>query len=339
VQLMALRWGICSAGKITADFCTALRLQPDHHHVVAVAARDLSRAQNFASLYGSSQTVARAYGNYEELSEDSNVDVIYVGTIHPQHHQLVLMFLRAKKAVLCEKPMGMNVAETEDMLAAARENQVFFMEAVWSRFNPIFTALRSPSTSDMIGDVQLVHANFCADCSDNQRTYDPKLGGGATLDIGIYTLTFALWMFRGEVPESVNAVGGLWNDHNTDQWANVTLRYSGGRSAHLSYHSGIQGNCTADVSGTRGFARISAPFWATEELWINEKLVKSALAVPPERESELKFNYMNSGHMIHEAEEVRKCLHQNKLQSDIMTHADSLQLAKLMENIMTQLAV
>ncbi|NXJ15178.1 DHDH dehydrogenase, partial [Odontophorus gujanensis] len=119
------RWGICSAGKISHDFLVALRTLPTEEHLaVAVAARELSRAQQYAQLHG----VARAYGSYEELARDPQVDVVYVGTVNPQHLPDTLMFLRARKAVLVEKPMGVSAREAKEMAAAAREAGVFLME-------------------------------------------------------------------------------------------------------------------------------------------------------------------------------------------------------------------
>nr|KAF6268594.1 dihydrodiol dehydrogenase [Myotis myotis] len=122
---MALRWGIVSAGLICSDFTTVLRALPrSEHQVVAVAARDLSRAKEFARKHD----IPKAYGSYEELAKDPDVEVAYVGTQHPQHKAAVLLCLAAGKAVLCEKPMGVNAAEVREMVAEARARGLFLME-------------------------------------------------------------------------------------------------------------------------------------------------------------------------------------------------------------------
>ncbi|KAM9113395.1 trans-1,2-dihydrobenzene-1,2-diol dehydrogenase [Pangshura tecta] len=122
---MATRWGICSAGKISHDFLVALKTLPaTEHQAVAIAARDLSRAQDYARKQG----IPRAYGSYEELARDPNVDVVYVGVIHPEHLPVGRLFLGAGKPVLLEKPLGMNAAEVRELAQLARSRGVFLME-------------------------------------------------------------------------------------------------------------------------------------------------------------------------------------------------------------------
>jgi dihydrodiol dehydrogenase / D-xylose 1-dehydrogenase (NADP) len=123
------RWGIASAGHISHDFVTALSNATDRHTVVAVAARSIDRAKEFASRHD----IPTHYGNYKSLAADTNVDVVYVGAIHPAHHDISMMMMEAGKNVLCEKPLAMNVKETKEIVEVARKNKVFLMEAIWSR--------------------------------------------------------------------------------------------------------------------------------------------------------------------------------------------------------------
>ena len=133
--IMATRWGIASCGKISADFTLALSLHPKgQHQVVAAAARSLASAKEFAASHG----IPRAYGEYRELALDPEVEVVYVGAINPAHLPLARMFLEAGKAVLCEKPLAMNLRETKELVALARNKGVFLMEAVWSRCLPAY---------------------------------------------------------------------------------------------------------------------------------------------------------------------------------------------------------
>ena len=123
--MAALRWGILSAGKVSFDFALALGTLPQEEHTItAVAARSQERAKEFGEKFG----IKKCYGSYEELAKDSEVDVIYVGSLHLTHKELSLLCLRHGKHVLCEKPITMNSKELEEVLKVAKENNVFFME-------------------------------------------------------------------------------------------------------------------------------------------------------------------------------------------------------------------
>uniref|UniRef100_A0A4X1W1A9 Trans-1,2-dihydrobenzene-1,2-diol dehydrogenase n=2 Tax=Sus scrofa TaxID=9823 RepID=A0A4X1W1A9_PIG len=201
---MALRWGIVSAGLISSDFTTVLRLLPrSEHQVVAVAARDLSRAKEFARKHD----IPKAYGSYEELAKDPNVEVAYIGTQHPQHKATVLLCLAAGKAVLCEKPMGVNAAEVREMVAEARSRGLFLMEAIWTRFFPAVEALRSVLAQETLGDLRVVQANFGKSIANVPRSVDWAQAGGSLLDLGIYCLQFISMVYGGQKPEKISAVG------------------------------------------------------------------------------------------------------------------------------------
>uniref|UniRef100_A0A8C6FGV9 Trans-1,2-dihydrobenzene-1,2-diol dehydrogenase n=1 Tax=Moschus moschiferus TaxID=68415 RepID=A0A8C6FGV9_MOSMO len=201
---MALRWGIVSAGLISSDFTTVLRMLPrSEHQVAAVAARDLSRAKEFAKKHD----IPKAYGSYEELAKDPDVEVAYIGTQHPQHKAAVLLCLKAGKAVLCEKPMGVNAAEVREMVAEARSRGLFFMEAIWTRFFPAVEALRSVLAQGTLGDLRVVRAEFGKNLTHVHRATDWAQAGGGLLDLGIYCLQFISMVFGGQKPEKISAVG------------------------------------------------------------------------------------------------------------------------------------
>ena len=130
LEMAAIRWGICSAGKVSHDFLVGLKTLPEiSHQVLAVAARSLDSAQSFASKH----SIPRAYGSYEELAKDQELDVIYIGIINPSHFSCARMMIEAGKSVLCEKPFTMNAAEAKELIGLAREKNVFLMEAMWTR--------------------------------------------------------------------------------------------------------------------------------------------------------------------------------------------------------------
>nr|XP_034992960.1 trans-1,2-dihydrobenzene-1,2-diol dehydrogenase-like isoform X2 [Zootoca vivipara] len=246
--MVVTRWGICSAGKIAHDFLVALKtLPPEDHKVVAIASRDLSRAQQYAKIH----SIPKAYGSYAELAEDADVDVVHIGVVNPYHLPTSLLFIQAGKNVLCEKPLGMNTAEVKALVQAARQKNVFFMEGLWTRFFPASEKIRFLLSQGSIGDVMVLHAEFGSPQLSIPRCVEKELGGGGLLDIGCYCILFACMVFNGEKPESILASGFL---HNTgvDKTVSVILNYSGNRQAVLTCTMTARMSNRASIYGTKG---------------------------------------------------------------------------------------
>uniref|UniRef100_A0A8C8X711 Trans-1,2-dihydrobenzene-1,2-diol dehydrogenase n=1 Tax=Panthera leo TaxID=9689 RepID=A0A8C8X711_PANLE len=259
---MALRWGIVSVGLISSDFTTALRTLPrSEHQVVAVAARDLSRAKEFARKHD----IPKAYGSYEELAKDPNVEVAYIGTQHPQHKAAVLLCLAAGKAVLCEKPMGVNAAEVREMVAEARSRGLFLMEAIWTRFFPATEALRSTLSQGTLGELRVARAEFGKDLTHITRAVDWAQAGGGLLDIGIYCIQFISMVFGGQKPEKIVAMGRR-HETGVDDTVTVLLQYPGG--VHGSFTCSITAELSNgnSVSGTKGMAQVRRD-WPSQWDW------------------------------------------------------------------------
>lgn len=154
---MALKWGVASVGQISHDFVNALgTLSKDDHHVVAVGARDLKRAEEFAKNFG----IPKAYGSYMELAKDSNVEVVYVGTLNPKHCEVALLMLEHGKHVLVEKPMCMNEKEVRKLISCAKQENVFLMEGLWSNFFPSYQYIRKQIESGNLGEIVAVEAEY-----------------------------------------------------------------------------------------------------------------------------------------------------------------------------------
>ncbi|NXS32006.1 DHDH dehydrogenase, partial [Pomatostomus ruficeps] len=201
------RWGICGAGAISHDFAVALKTLPrTEHTLVAVAARDLGRAQSFARRFG----VPRAYGSYEELAEDPDVDVVYVGVVNPVHLPAGLLFLRRGRAVLMEKPMALGACEVAELVGTARERGVFLMEGFWTRFFPAWRRLRSLAREASLGRPLLFRGALGFALGGVPRLRDPALGGGVLLDLGGYGIQAALDLLGGRgTPPELHAHGVL----------------------------------------------------------------------------------------------------------------------------------
>lgn len=335
---MATRWGILGAGLISSDFVKALGTLPEQdHQVVAVASRSLDPAADFARQH----SIQRHYGSYEELLQDDEVDVVYIGTIHPTHLAVGLKALEAGKPVLCEKPLTLSAAQTLQLIKKARAKKVFLMEATWMRFFPACVALRDKIQSGDIGQVKFVRVNFSfrrpAD-REKGRLVDPELGGGSVLDVGVYAISLATMLFKGERPIKVHAEGTLL-DTGVDDLAVMTLTYSGGRIAQLSCSISFNFECEAHIGGTKGDLKLPHPFWCPTALEsprgvYDFQSVSLQFPLPP-----LKTNYPNSAGLRYEAQEVRECLNRKVAESDIMPLNESLIVAEIADQVMKQIGV
>uniref|UniRef100_A0A4W5RE75 Trans-1,2-dihydrobenzene-1,2-diol dehydrogenase n=1 Tax=Hucho hucho TaxID=62062 RepID=A0A4W5RE75_9TELE len=180
---MATRWGICSA---------------DHQVlIVAVAAWKLQDAQEYAKKH----SIPQAYGSYEELARDPEIEVVYVGTIHPYHLPVGMLFMKAQKNVLCENPMAMNLREVQELMACAKMNSL--SHGVWTRFFPASLEIERLLSQGEVVEVNIVKADFGARLMHVPRAVEKELGGGALLDISIYCLQFICMVYNGEKPECI----------------------------------------------------------------------------------------------------------------------------------------
>ncbi|XP_062032491.1 trans-1,2-dihydrobenzene-1,2-diol dehydrogenase [Lepus europaeus] len=328
---MALRWGVVSAGLIASDFATVLQALPrSEHQVVAVAARDLRRAEEFARTHG----IPKAYGSYEELAKDPDVEVAYIGTQHPQHKAAVLLFLAAGKAVLCEKPLGVNAAEVREMVAEARSRGLFLMEAIWTRCFPAVDALRSLLAQGALGDLRVARAEFGKNLTQVPRSVDWAQAGGGLLDLGIYCAQFISMVFGGQKPEKISAVGRR-HETGVDDTVTVLLQYPGGLHGSFTCSISSQLSNTCSVSGTKGTAQLLEPCWCPTELVVNEE--RKEFPLPPEENK--KFNYRNGMGMSYEAQHVRDCLRKGLKESPVIPLAESQLLADILEEVRKAIGV
>lgn len=238
------RWGILAPGGIADAWTDTLHRNTDQR-VVAVASRTLARAEAFAARHG----IPRAYGSYEQLVEDPDIDVVYISAPHSEHLRLALLAISAGKHVLVEKPAGISAAEAREFAAAARAAGVFAMEAMWSRFLPQTTVLDQLVRDGSLGDVLTVTADFGAvfDPDPTGRAYNPALGGGALLDVGIYPVWFARFVL-GE-PAVVTARGSL-TETGVDAQAALILDYPNRAQAVLTTSMLVSTPRQGVVSGT-----------------------------------------------------------------------------------------
>lgn len=249
-----LRWGVLAPGGIAEDWVGSVQAHSDQR-VHAVASRSLEKAQAFAANHG----IDRSYGDYELLLADDEIDAVYIAAPHTGHLPLALLAIAAGKHVLVEKPIGVSVAEARELAAAARAAGVFAMEAMWSRFLPQTSVVAQLLSDGVLGDVKLVTADFSArfEFDAAHRAFNPALGGGALLDIGVYPAWFAHFVLGA--PRTVTARGSLAST-GVDAQAVVTLDHGSGAQAVITTSMLAQGTLGATISGTDAGIVFPGPF-------------------------------------------------------------------------------
>ena len=317
-----VRWGVLATGAIAHSFTAALGLLPDAE-VAAVGSRRQASAEAFAAQYG----IGRAHGDYAALVADPEVDVVYVASPHALHREHVLLALEAGKPVLCEKPLTLTGDEAALLVAEARRRDLFLMEAMWMRCHPVVRRLRQLVDTGRLGAVRQVRADlgWYVDRPPTDRLLDPALGGGALLDMGVYTLTFAQ-LFLGE-PDRVTATAGL-SAQGVDLDVAVSLGYPSGAVASLTASMTGPTPRTASVTTTRGrFALPESFHHPSEATWTSGHHVETVTEP-----------VIGTG-LAHEAAEVMRCLRSGETESPLVPLDESVTILRLMDRIRDQIGV
>ena len=240
------KWAIVGTGNISSQFANGLK-HVEGAEIYAVASRNKDTARAFADRFG----IARAYGSYEEMAKDDDIDIVYIGTPHPAHLENTIMFMEAKRAVLCDKPLGVSAAQVKQMVSKAREMDVFFMEGMWTRFFPAIRKALEWVKTGRIGTPKTLFVTLGYDGSSDrtQWRFQQAMAGGAMLDVGIYPLALAFAAFGMDyaaMTGSAMVAGGI------DEVNSFTLQYPGGEIASMG--SAISGRMEnhAVFSGTKG---------------------------------------------------------------------------------------
>jgi predicted dehydrogenase len=319
-----VRWGVIGTGKIASTFCRDLQLLGDHR-LVAVGSRSQHRAEEFAARFGG----PTAHGSYDALVTDDDVDVVYVATPHPAHAEDALLALDSGKPVLVEKPFTVNAEQAEQVVAAARAQHVFCMEAMWTRFLPHMRRIRQLLDSGVLGDIRTViadHGQRFLPPDPTSRLYDPALGGGALLDLGIYPLSFASYVLG--TPARVTAVG----DETTtgvDAQTSMLLQYDGGAHAVLTTTLGAKTPTRASITGTQGRIEIDGLFYQPTSFTLH------TLSGAVEHFAEPRIGQG----LRHQATEVGRCLHEGRLESPTMPLDETVAIMRTMDEIRRQIGL
>lgn len=315
-----IRWGILGCGRIAGKFASDLKLVKVAT-LIAVASRSIDNARKFAAEHPAKYI----HDSYEALVQNEEVDVIYIATPHTLHYEHTMLCLKHNKAVLCEKPFAINAAQSAAMIAKAKEKNVFLMEALWTKFLPHFIKTKELVSSGLIGEIKsmLVKFGFKPAEPIPERIFNPALGGGTMLDIGIYNV-FMTISILGK-PAKIEAVMTP-SATGVDEQCAVTFYYNNGAIAQLfsSFASNLA--TEADIAGTNGRIKIAHRFYAPDAQieyypgWIDSREI-----IPVEKEAGWGYQY--------EARHVGDCLRNGLTESPVMRFEDTMDLITTLDTI------
>lgn len=309
-------WAILGCGKIARKFANDLKLRPNAR-LYAVASRSLENAQIFASELG----FEKAYGSYEEMVKDPQVDVVYIASPHSHHCEHALLCLNHQKAVLCEKAFALNAKEVNLMIEASRSNQTFLMEAFWTRFQPSFLKAMQIIQSGELGALKMIHSDFAfnAEFNPEKRLYNVALGGGSLLDIGIYPIFMSLMAFGK--PSAIKTLA-TFCPTGAEETIQMSFQYPNGENASLISSFACYSSTQTEFCFENGFVRLNRRFYTPTTLtywknWEEEKTITL--------EKGAGFGYEL------EAAHVMDCLDAGMTESNMMPLSLSLQLMEIMD--------
>jgi predicted dehydrogenase len=315
-----VRWGILGAGGIASSLAADIT-RTDGHAVTAVAARDGGRAAEFAQRYDA----PRSYGSYDDLVADDEVDVVYVATTHPFHHEQALAAIGAGKPVLVEKPLTLTAAGAREVFDAAAQAGVFAMEAMWMRTNPLVRQALDLVAGGAIGEVRAVHADFAfaLDYDPGHRLFDRDNGGGALLDLGIYPATLA-WLVLGR-PDRMQVSGDL-APTGVDRTVAMQWSWADGATAQLFSSSAVTTPGRATISGTGGWLSLEPAFFTPTTMLVGTGGGVRRVEIEP------------AGY-VPQIEEVGRCLRAGLLESPMVPQAETVAILELLDGVRAELGV
>lgn len=317
-------WAILGCGKIAAKFSQDLKLLPNAR-LYAAASRDIDKSKAFASKYG----FDKAYGSYEEMVRDTNVDIVYIATPHSHHHSHSILCLENKKSVLVEKAFALTASQAGEMISSAKQNRVFLMEAFWTRFQPSFLNAMEVIHSEELGKALMMRSEFCfySPYIPENRLYNLSLGGGSLLDIGIYPVFWALQVFG--IPPEIQTTADL-APTGADKSIATTFKYPGGKIAQLASSFGVCSDTQTEIWCEQGFIRVRR---------IDPSTVNVTIAKKDLGEEQKTFHLKNGFGLFLEAKHVMECLDQGLTESPVLPLSFSLEQMQVLDRIREQAGV
>ena len=314
------KFGILGTGWIARKMANAFK-HVDGATLYAVASRNQQSANSFAKEF----KIEKAYGSYEAMLADPEVDVVYVATPHNLHHQNTLLCLDYGKHVLCEKPFAVNGREAREMIDKARAKKLFLMEAMWSRFLPHIIKAKEIVESGQLGKIKLLTADFCSkfDFNPNNRWFNLDLVGGSLLDIGIYPVFLALYIMGK--PQRLSALAGI-GQTGVDYNCSMTFGYPDESIAVLHSSTIVSSGVNAAIYGENGSIVFDNWWFCPANFKVIDNKGKT---------KKYKIKSVGNGYN-YEVDEVIRCLNNGQTQSENMSWQASLDLIDILDEIRKQ---
>jgi predicted dehydrogenase len=312
-----INWGIIGLGRIAEKFAHDLQFV-SNAKLYGVASREKNKAEEFRIKYN----VEKAYGSYEEMLQDANIDVVYIATPHVMHAVNTIASLNAGKAVLCEKPFAMNKLEVQAMVDIARQKNLFLMEAIWTRFLPTFLKVEHLIAERVIGDIVQIKSDFGyqAVYDTEWRLFNKKLGGGSLLDIGIYPVFLTLQLLGK--PENIITSAVIGKTGVDESWF-AGFTYKNGATASLCSTFMANTPVETDICGTKGRIKMHRMWHCPSYL---------TLTMNDGAETVFKFDVKGFGYE-YEAQEVTNCLLAGRKESALLPLSFSMSLMEMLDDI------
>lgn len=322
----ALNWGILGPGWIAGQFATSLN-SLTASRLAAVGSRSQERSAQFAQTHGDSDT--RAYDSYDQVLGDPSVDVVYIAVPHSGHAELAIKTINAGKHVLVEKPMTLNADQTQQVITAARTAGVFAMEAMWSRLLPVGNVIAQVLESRLLGEILSINADFGAKfpVDPTSRIYDPALGGGALLDVGIYPVAFSAMISPAK--QLLHASGRM-TQTGVDASFTAVLANNDGSTSSIFSSIETDSPQAAWIAGTEATLEVERPIFAGSRLVLRNG--DGSIA-----DSQDFTEHSAATGLGWEAAHVARCISEGVLESPIMPLDESLAIAHTMDQIAARL--
>lgn len=315
-----MKVGILGAGKIAAKMAETLLIMDDAECLV-IGSRNLEKAEDFARTH----KIPRAYGTYEELVHDNELDLIYIATPHSHHYEHAKLCFEAGRNILVEKAFTGNARQARELVEIAKSKNLFLGEAIWTRYLPMRKKLDELIEEKCIGEILSLKANLAYDNIHMERMYKPELAGGALLDLGVYVINFALMTFGNDI-ERIESSAAL-TDSGVDKEENIRFLYKDGRIAELYASLTTNSDRKGIIKGTNGiieFENINCCEWI--DVRVNDKVTR--FNPPPQING---FEY-----------QVRACknaIEAGKIECPEMPHSEIIYVMELMDSLRAQWGV
>ncbi len=315
--------GILGSGSIAHKMAYTINKMNDVK-LYAVGSRTLDKAQSFAKEF----EIPKYYSSYEELVKDDNIDLIYIATPHSRHYEDCMLCLENGKNVLCEKAFTANAKQAKEVISYAEQHKLFISEAIWTRFMPMRFVLDKIIESEIIGDISALTANLGYELSHKERLQKPELAGGALLDLGVYTINFALMAFGNDIKDIKSSC--IKNEYGVDKANSIIINFADNKTAVLHSNAAAATDRLGIIYGTKG--RID--FYNIN----NCEAIK--VIMNAETPSQISVHEYDAPSQIsgyeYEVEASVKAIKEGKTETPFMPHTETIRIMEIMDNLRSE---